>query len=86
MLTYTLPKCYYTRTNTTVTGADVTSGLSVLAESARLRKYVSTKKINNYPCKMSSYSAAMKRAKKQMHLPFYIQVKPIICVVVSIGR
>ena len=31
-------------TNTTVTGADVTSGLSVLAESARLQKDVSTKK------------------------------------------
>ena len=47
MLTYTLQKYNYTRTNTTVTGTDVTSGLSVLTESARLRKRLDLNKIKN---------------------------------------
>ena len=54
MLTYTLQKYNYTRTNTTVTGTDVTSGLSVLAESARLRKTIRIDQITKKQLKIHS--------------------------------
>ena len=48
-----------------MTSTDVTSGLSVLAESARLRKYVSTEKINNNPYKKRSLMDSGEENKKE---------------------
>ena len=65
-------------TNTTVSGTDMTSGLSVLAKSARLHKGVRSTNNGNHHTKKGSALPSNHEIHYTMHIPFYIQVKPII--------